>query len=66
MVGVGRDPWRFPSPTPLPEQVHLQQDAQEHVQLGFDYIQNRGLHSPSGKPVPMLHHPPSKEVLPHV
>ena len=65
MVGVGRDLWGSSSPTRLPKQGHLQQAAQDCVQAGFEYLQRR-LHNLSGQPVPVLHHPQSEEVLPHV
>jgi len=66
MLGVGRDLWGSSSPTPLPKQGHLQQAAQDLIQTGFEYLQRRRFHNPSGQPVPVLHHPQSKEVLPHV
>jgi len=50
----------------LPKQGHLQQAAQDLVQAGLEYLQRRRLHSPSGQPVPGLHHPQREEVLPHV
>ena len=65
MFGVGRDLCGSSSPTPLGKQGHLEQAAQDHVQAGFEYLQRR-LPSPSGQPVPGLHYPQSKEVLPHV
>jgi len=65
MVGIGRDLWGPPIPTPLPKQGHLQQAAQDCAQAGFEYLQRKRLHNPSGQPVPVLHHPQSKEVLPH-
>ena len=34
MFRVGRDPCRSPSQTPLPKQGHLQQAAQDLVQVG--------------------------------
>ena len=48
MVGVGSDFLRSPS------QVHLEQVAQDCIQVGFEYLQGRRLHSLSGKPVPVL------------
>jgi len=66
MVGVGRDLCGSPSPTPLPKQGHLQQAAQDRVQVGLEYLQRRILHSLPGQPVPVFHHPQSEEVLPHV
>jgi len=65
MVGVGRDLWGSSSPTPLPKQGHLQQAAQDLVQVGLEYLQRRRLHNLPGQPVPVLHHPQSKEVLFH-
>jgi len=54
------------SPTPLPKQGHLQQAAQDLVQVGLEYVQRRRIHSLPGQPVPVLRHPQSEEVLPHV
>ena len=51
---------------PLPRQGHLKQVAQDHVQVGFEYLQRRRLHNLSGQPVPVLHHPQRDEVLLHV
>jgi len=66
MVGVGRDLRGSSSPTPLPKQGHLQQAAQDLVQVGFEYLQRRRLCKPSGQPLPVLRHPQREEVLPHV
>jgi len=66
MVGVGRDLWGSSSPTPLPKQGHLEQAAQDLVQVGFEYLQRRRIHNPSEQPVPVLRHPQREEVLPHV
>ena len=66
MAGVGRDLGASSGPTPLLKQGHLQQAAQDLVQAGFEYLQRGRLHSPSGQPVPVLHHPQREEVLPHV
>jgi len=66
MVGVGRDLWRSPSPNPLLKQGHLEQAAQDLIQAGFEYLQRRRIHSPSGQRVPLLHHPQREEVLPDV
>ena len=65
MVGVGRDLCGSPSPNPLPKQGHLQQAAQDLVQVGLEYLQRRKIHNLSGQLVPGLRHPQSKEVLPH-
>ena len=66
MFGVGRALQRSSSPTPLPQQGHLQQAAQDLVQAGFEYLQRRGLHSLPGQPVPVLRHPQREENLPHI
>jgi len=66
MVGVGRDLWGSSRPTPMPKQGHLQQAAQDLVQAGLEYLQRGRIHNLSGQPVPVLHHPQSEEVLPHV
>jgi len=42
MVGVGRDLWGSPSPTPLPKQGHPEQAAQDLVPAGLEYLQRRG------------------------
>jgi len=39
MFGVGRDLCGSSSPTPLPKQGHLQQAAQDLVQVDLEYIQ---------------------------
>ena len=61
MLGVGRDLCWSSSPNPLPKQA-----AQDLMQAGFEYLQRRRSHNLSGQPVPVLHHPQSKEVFPHV
>jgi len=66
MVGVGRDLCESSSPTVLLNQGHLQQAAQDFVQAGLEYLQRRRLHNPSGQTVPVLRHPQSEEILPHV
>ena len=66
MFGVGRDLCGSSSPTPLPKQGHLQQAAQDVVQAALGYLQRRRLHNLPGQPVPVLRHPQSEEVLPHV
>ena len=66
MVGAVGDLWGSSSPTPLPKQGHLQQAAQDRIQLGFQYLQRSRLHNPSGQPVAVLRHPQSEEVLPPV
>jgi len=66
MVGVRRDLCGSSSPTTLPKQGHLQQAAQDLVQVGLEYLQKRRLHNLPGQPVPVLRHPQREEVLPHV
>ena len=66
MLGVRRDLCGSSSPTPLPEQGHLQQAAHDLIQVGLEYLQRRRLHNPSGQPVPGHRHPQREEVLPHV
>ena len=66
MSGVGRDLCGSSSPTPLPKQGHLQQAAEDLVQVGLEYLQRRRLHNLPGQPVPGLRHPQREEVLPHV
>jgi len=62
MVGVGRDLCGSSGPTPLTKQGHLQQAAQDHVQVGLEYLQRRRLHNFPGQLVPVLHHPQREEV----
>jgi len=66
MLGVERDLCGSSSPTPLLKQGHLEQAAQELVQVGLQYLQRRRIDNLSGLPVPVLRHPQSEEVLPHV
>jgi len=66
MVGIERDLWGSSSPTSLISQGDLKQAAQDRVQAGFEDLQRRRLHNPSRHPVPVLHHPQSKAVLPQV
>ena len=54
------------SPTPPPKQGHLEQAAQDLVQVGLEYLQRRRLHHLPGQPVPVFCHPQREEVLPHV
>jgi len=63
MVGVGRDLCGSSSPTLLPKQGHLQQAAQDLVQVGLEYLQRRRLHSLPGQPVPVLRHSVKKFFL---
>lgn len=66
MAGVGRDLLRSSSPTSLPKQVHLKQVGEERIQTGFEDLQRRRLHNLSGKVVPGLCPPQSKEIFPHI
>jgi len=66
MVGVGRDLCGSSGPTPLAKQGHLEQAAQDRIQVGFEYLQRRRLHNPSGQPGSGLCHPQSNEILPRV
>ena len=66
MVGIEKNLCGSSSPTPLPKQGHLQQAAQDLVQVRLEYLQRRRNHNLSGQPVPVLRHPQSEEVLPHV
>ena len=51
---------------PLPKQGHPEQPAQDLVQVGFEYLQRRRLHSLPGQPGLGLRHPQREEVLPHL
>ena len=55
-----------PVQPPLPKQGHLQQAAQDRIQVGFEYLQRSRLHNLPGQPGPVLRHPQREEVLPHV
>ena len=66
MVGVRRDLCGPSSLTPLPKKGHLEQVVQDFIQAGLEYLQRRRLHSLPGQPVPVLSHPQSEEVLPHI
>lgn len=41
MVGVGKQLWRSPSPTPVLKEAHLEEVAQDHVRAGFEYLQRQ-------------------------
>ena len=66
MVGVGRDLWGSSSSIPLPKQVYVEQAAQDLVQANFKYLQRRRIHNLPERSVPVLCHPQSEEVLPHL
>jgi len=44
----------------------LDQVAQSPMQPGLEHFQGGGIHSSSGQPVPVPHHPHRKEILPYV
>jgi len=50
------------------EQGHLSLDqaAQSSIQPGLEYFQGGDIHSFSGQPVPVFHHPPGEEFLPNI
>ena len=52
--------------SPLIEQAHAEQEAQEHLQAGFEWLQGRRLHNLPGQPVPLLWHPHRKEGFSHI
>jgi len=54
--------------SPCHGQRHLPPDqvAQSPVQPGLECFQGRGIHSSSGQPVPVPHHPYSKEFLSYI
>jgi len=54
MVGVGRDLCGSSSPTLLLKQGHLEQAAQDLVQVSLEYLQRRRLHNLPGQPVPSM------------
>jgi len=53
---------------PCNEQRHLQlhQFAQSHIQPDLERLQGWGIHHLSGQPVPVLHHPYCKLLLPYI
>jgi len=68
MVRVGRDLKDHLVPTPCRGQGHvpLDQVAQSSIQPGLEHFQGGGIHNFSGQPVPVPHHPHSKEFLPNI
>ena len=65
IVGVGRDLWWSLSPTPCWSRFSTV-DWTGKNPGGFWISPKRRLSSPLGQPVPVLCHPHSKEVLPHI
>ena len=63
LVEVCRDLSRSCSPTPMLKQGQLEQVAQDHVQLGFEYLHWWRLRSLSGQPMPVFYHPHRKKVF---
>lgn len=53
---VERGLWMLPRPATLLRLGYLQPDAQNHVQPGFEHLQDR-LNNFSGQPVPLLSSP---------
>jgi len=53
---------------PCHEQGHLPLDqvAQSSIQPGLEHYQRRGIHSFSGQPISVLHHPHGEEFLPNI
>lgn len=45
MCGNGSDLWRSSRPTPLLNQIHLEQVAKDHIQVGFKYLQRRSFYN---------------------
>jgi len=66
MVAAGRDLCGSSSPTLLLKQGHPEQAVEDLVQTGLEYLQRRRLDNLPGHPVPVLRHPQSEEILPHV
>ena len=63
MVWVGRDLIDHLVPTPCHGQRHLPLDqvAQSLIQPGLEHSQGEGIYNFSEQPVPVSHHPQSKE-----
>ena len=51
---------------PLLKQGHLEPAAQEHIQTASEYLQGWRIHNLPRQPVPVLDHPHSDKVFPHV
>ena len=62
-VEAGRDLWRSSYPIPLLREGHLEQVAQDRVQMAFKYLQGWRFHNFSGQPVLVLGHPCSKKLF---
>jgi len=68
MFWIGTDLKDYLVPTPCHGQGHLPLDqvSQSPMQPGLEHFQGGGIHSFSGQPVPVPHHPHRKEILPYV
>jgi len=56
MIEVERAIWRSSDPISLLKQGHLEQAAQNYLQMAFEYLQGGRLHSLSRQSVPVLNH----------
>lgn len=56
MFEAGRHLWRSLRPTPLIKQGHLEQFAQDHVPIAFEYVQRWRLYSLPWQLGPVLSH----------
>lgn len=61
-VEARRDLWRSAGPNLVLKQGHLEQAAQDHGQMAFEYLQGNRLQNLSGERVPVLSHPHSESV----
>jgi len=59
----GRD---LTDPMPRAGTLPPEQDAQSPIQPGLGCCQGGGMHSFSGQPVPVPHHPHGEELLPNI
>ena len=65
-VRVWKGPLWVTQSNPPQKQGHLEQAAEDLVQVGLEYLQRRRLHNLPGQPGPVLCHPQREEVLPRV
>lgn len=67
MAEDGRHLWSSPGPASLLNQSQLlKQTAEDHVTMTPDYLHTWRLHNLSRQPLPVLHLPDIKKVLPYV
>lgn len=52
IIEVGGDLWRSRNPAPLLKPTPLEQVAQDHIRLGFEYLSRQKPHDVSGQLVP--------------